>query len=413
MELILLGAGASVDAKLPTAVQATDLIRKRLEAIGPNAEPFVQVLNFVLGCIAADRGVRLLNPFEGIDIETVYNALMFLADSPESDAKPFVSAWNPTIIELDVVGPNMKAFENALQFIRENINVEASRGLVDYSFQRAVTEIGLKPGNGRVFRETANAVAREMQKICLEPAEDAFDYLAPLLNLVPKYKRLPIATLNYDMGVESVSRSHGVGCHTGLRAWVEKGYAHRPLEGVNLIKLHGSVNWIMQRVPGTADKPIAHSDVSESGGLYTDPENTIFEIDEWMHPGRIRRVLDSKDPGTEHLTRAVIFGHRNKLTTDGPYLDLLMDFREELGLADLVTVIGYSFRDKHINDLLSKWLNSDVNRKVRVVAPHFEQNATGFAKDLINSLNPFGRIEIVEQTAAIGLRQIYGDFSPA
>jgi hypothetical protein len=38
---------------------------------------------------------------------------------------------------------------------------------------------------------------------------------------------------------------------------------------------------------------------------------------------------------------AVIFGQRNKLTAEGPFLDLLRAFREELSRSTSLTVVGY------------------------------------------------------------------------
>jgi hypothetical protein len=39
-------------------------------------------------------------------------------------------------------------------------------------------------------------------------------------------------------------------------------------------------------------------------------------------------------------TPMVIYGQRNKLTTEGNFLDLLRQFDEELSKSDLLTVVG-------------------------------------------------------------------------
>ncbi len=69
---------------------------------------------------------------------------------------------------------------------------------------------------------------------------------------------------------------------------------------------------------------------------------------------------------------AVVFGQRNKLTAEGLFLDLLRSFRDGLAGADRLTVVGYSFRDPHINEYLSQWLNEDEGRRIRVINPGFE-----------------------------------------
>lgn len=63
----------------------------------------------------------------------------------------------------------------------------------------------------------------------------------------------------------------------------------------------------------------------------------------------------------------VIFGGRNKLTAEGPYLDLLRAFREELSQISLLTVIGYSFRGPHVNEYVTRWLNVDPGNRMRVI----------------------------------------------
>ena len=56
---------------------------------------------------------------------------------------------------------------------------------------------------------------------------------------------------------------------------------------------------------------------------------------------------------------AVIFGGRSKLRADGPYLDLLREFVSALtGTEDLV-VVGYSFRDDHVNEVVRTWLGTN------------------------------------------------------
>jgi hypothetical protein len=71
---------------------------------------------------------------------------------------------------------------------------------------------------------------------------------------------------------------------------------------------------------------------------------------------------------------AVIFGQRNKLTAEGPFLDLLRQFQNELDNCSVLTVIGYSLRDAHINTYISKWLNESADKKIRVVDPNFEKS---------------------------------------
>jgi len=62
--------------------------------------------------------------------------------------------------------------------------------------------------------------------------------------------------------------------------------------------------------------------------------------------------------GWDGDTPGVIFGAGNKLRPDGPYLDLYSEFRAALAEARQVVVIGYSFRDAHVNEALRRWFLS-------------------------------------------------------
>jgi SIR2-like domain len=88
---------------------------------------------------------------------------------------------------------------------------------------------------------------------------------------------------------------------------------------VRLLKLHGSIDW------------------KRSG------DAVVYEE---VHPG------DRYQP-------AIIIGAGNKLRHFGPYLDLYSTFRDSLRQARFLVVIGYSFRDEHINYAIESWASGD------------------------------------------------------
>ncbi len=102
---------------------------------------------------------------------------------------------------------------------------------------------------------------------------------------------------------------------------------------------------------------------------------------------------------------AVVFGQRNKLTAEGPFLDLLRSFRDGLAGADRLTVVGYSFRDPHINEYLSQWLNEDEGRRIRVIDPGFEGNREPYAEAL--KRHGRERMEIIPKGAKEGLLETF------
>ena len=66
---------------------------------------------------------------------------------------------------------------------------------------------------------------------------------------------------------------------------------------------------------------------------------------------------------------AVVFGEAGKLRSEGPYLELPLAWSAELRLADSLVVVGYSFRDQHVNEVIARWFHADARRRITVVDP--------------------------------------------
>src|SRR5262249_40354258 len=100
----------------------------------------------------------------------------------------------------------------------------------------------------------------------------------------------------------------------------------------------------------------------------------------------------------------VVFGSKNKLTADGPFLDLLRAFQRELLKAQTLTIVGYSFADVHINICISQWLNLNAANRLRIVDPSFVQKAN----DYISQLNYYApsRIELIKEPAGRALHSL-------
>ncbi len=93
-----------------------------------------------------------------------------------------------------------------------------------------------------------------------------------------------------------------------------------------------------------------------------------------MHePNRLplRRFEKLDDPGDRDGRRpAVVFGASGKLRSEGPYLELLLAWSTALRQADTLLVVGYSFRDEHVNETIARWFNNNERRRVIVVSPY-------------------------------------------
>lgn len=326
-EMLLLGAGASIEAGLANAY---DMTKKMLEIINERAKSYSgdstskielekqsEVLNYVNARLVADAQKRYRKPaIDCVDFELLYNALLQIAEYDSPEITPFVETWDP--------------------YIKGNITPER---LWNIRLRMRLT----------------------IEELAMIEDEKKVEYLKPILNLVEKQKRLVMATLNYDNAVELLAGDNSIPYDTGIKDWIEKGAFDFSGDGIKLLKLHGSVYWRWTEDITTYDVRMPHRQIRYIEH-YTD---------------RLRWTAAVETP-------MVIYGQRNKLTTEGIFLDLLRQFDEELGNSDYHTVIGYSFRDEHINFYIKKFLNRDGNNVIRIVMPDFETSIVEFVEQLRN-----------------------------
>ena len=103
--LVLLGAGASVPAGIPTATEMTE----RMLQSGASSDEKLpslkshhrRVIRFVAGGIAMHRGEQGDNPLSGINIEELFTAVKMLADRDTLEIAPFVAQWHNAVEVID------------------------------------------------------------------------------------------------------------------------------------------------------------------------------------------------------------------------------------------------------------------------------------------------------------------------
>lgn len=167
------------------------------------------------------------------------------------------------------------------------------------------------------------------------------EYLRPLV----RARLAGIATLNFDALVEQAAQNFGPEISTGADSW--DGGFHWPLPNDRnpLLKLHGSLNW---RIGMREVTPIPISTLTT---LSTEEENRI---------------------GGGGIFSDLRFGTENKLTNAGPMRALLEAFITVLERSDLLVVVGYSFRDLHVDVLLDYWAAHASHRRIIIVDPFLD-----------------------------------------
>jgi NAD-dependent SIR2 family protein deacetylase len=453
-EMLLLGAGVSVEAGVPSAYKMTEEILERFN--DPNnysLREHAKVLNFVIGGLLFNAGKHNQNPFtNGVNVEDLFNAVLVLSERNKLEVSPFVGSWDSMIESFDTVMPSAPRLDGLLKIIQERVEKQVKHALsqgpsfasssdkidralesnfkkrfeaatknrsasisssesvgkavaeyikeiskkwgdslrptssgsnseLDREFKQAVQQLREKPAQGRKFKRTADDMILMLKDLAFIEEASKVEYLKPLLEKLSSQGRLVVATLNYDNGVELVAHSQSVGCNTGIENWSEKGVFDFSSDGLHLIKLHGSIDWSWQQKVRTPERPLSHSVIRQTA---TEQFKSSVE------------------------RPAVIFGQRNKLTAEGPFLDLLRQFQNELDNCDLLTVIGYSLRDDHINTYVSKWLNETTDHKLRIVDPSFGNTEIAYVKEIISlKSNRPDQVEIIDKPAGQALAELY------
>lgn len=350
---VLLGAGASRDAGVPTSFELTKVISSHLTSQPRHlADDTLRILNFVAGQLLADEGQRWRDVLSGVDIERVLTAMELLAARDTLEVSPFVNAWNPGVDAADSRSGSLRMLaEDVEKGLFSEFHNSLEKPLT--AFVEAV--VGKSGAPGHAFRRAYEDMRNHVVQV-LQDFKDT-SYLLPLVELVHRQGSTTVATLNYDLTIESTCSKAGVSLSTGIRQWADAGTWELAAD-VNLLKLHGSVNWVAMSG--------VRSDVLSQYRVFPEDHELIAEARDRGMPNR----------------PALIFGGRNKLRADGPYLELLSQFSTALARASCLLVIGYSFRDDHVNEILRQWVNKSPKARLVVVDPAFPQTHPYLPGDL-------------------------------
>lgn len=427
---VLLGAGASRDAGVPVTTEMTERIYQ-LTANEPlldlEGNRLARALGTVIGGLTYQKGIRGENPYWGLNVEEVFASVQMLANRSDIEAAPFIGSWHSIVEELEEEPATNYEFDRLYRATRDGI-AEELRKIVGKSssplrqiqkeYERQAGKKNPKFEWGKWIGSALDGVFKELEKstppmrskqgfrkemggvISREPnrrrgnvferlsehmilslrdlvwLEEGHDvsYLRPLLRL-DSGGRLSIYSLNYDNAIERLCQQNGVSYTVGID---QSGALEFDKQAkVSLVKLHGSIDWV--EVDTRRPLPLK---------------------------GFRRANADEMSESNEMRRPAIVFGQGNKLTAEGPYLELLRLFGTGLEEHDALLVIGYSFRDAHVNQYIARWFNSGSNRQVVILSgPKFQDEADKipFARDLL--LFGEGRVRIIPETTAKGLDQ--------
>jgi NAD-dependent SIR2 family protein deacetylase len=251
--IFLLGAGASVDAGLPTIKELTKCLRERF---------------------ASHKDREFIEIYE----------LLAKADSS---------------IEIN--------YEKFFEYF-ELIRLSSNRDLFCIRIPDYLLKVINNPFSTDIIRTLMSDILRNYQ----ENAQP--EYLSSIADFIPQSKRLKVFTLNYDLCVEIACKNNNISLSTGFDGNWKPDLFNVLQKGINLYKLHGSLNW--------------------------------FIDDKW----NVRELTEiPKDQNPE-----LVLGPGSKIQADDPFLTLFNEFHKAVQEAKVCVVIGYGYQDAHINTVLER-----------------------------------------------------------
>lgn len=204
--------------------------------------------------------------------------------------------------------------------------------------------------NEKIFQDfldfTYNCLINKWTKFENEKALSLIEPFRKLISLDDNFN-ISIFSLNYDLVFESSfnsSKENLLDVGFSQQKWTGDFTDPHNEAKIKLYKLHGSVDW--------------YFDESE--------EEVKYGLPEGMKP-------------------LIVFGSGPKIQSYDPFLTLLSSFRTRLKEANLFIVVGYSFQDKYINNILIQSLSAGLNRKMIVVDPAEH----GSTSDFVNKVAKF------------------------
>jgi hypothetical protein len=371
-----------VEAGLLTSRDLTERIYN--DVAGNQRSAYALILGYVISKLKSRNAKQGKSPYEPIEVEELFDALSVLFKRDQSLLSEFVERWDSTIAE-HFVFYDTRAIESAMNRIvsrieaRGRVGSRASFSLSSFGSDFSELASALQPKSS--LNQPARAYANPQQPFFealirhLSVDDMRVKYLQPILQ--SEQTKL-IATLNYDLALETAANQIGLEVDYGLDKWEKlKRVEWNRKSAVRMLKLHGSINWT----------------------------------------GNAEDVKVRRDEIKPHERRVMIFGGaENKLSSAGPFLQFLYRFERSLFSAGRLLIIGYSFRDPHINAVLRRWYLTRGGAKMAVVDPglpnlwHLGFAPTGGELNLGSGRSKkLPQIRLIEKVASVGIREYFSE----
>jgi hypothetical protein len=309
---LLAGAGLSVDAGLPTAVELADRLRECLLDLTQTSEgsaaaidkreqakQWLALYNFLDGGIRFQEGVLNRNPDARVNIEQIAIAAEELQARMTNPLAAYSAGWHRRLEEL------------------ERGDAGLLKNFVEFTYSR-------------------------LQEWLLLGDPKRVSYLRGLGELINDDIGLDIFTLNYDLCVEEALSAADLRFSNGFNTeGVWSPTALDKTAKIRLYKLHGSLDWVDDEVYGLCSLQFPRHENAET-----------------IQGDELRPLL--------------IFGTLHKLSAREPFLTLAYHFSQAVLRTRALAVVGYSFGDDHVNQIIEQGLKKNSGLRIVVVSPAAE-----------------------------------------
>lgn len=175
-------------------------------------------------------------------------------------------------------------------------------------------------------------------------------YIRNLVEICNDGYGVDIFSLNYDLCIETALKCYAK--KEFLNGFTEDGgWQPETLEKetvVRLFKLHGSLDWV---------------------------EDQAYGLCSLQYP----RHKSAENVEGDSVKPLLIFGTTHKLSAREPFLSLAYAFSQAILKTAVLGVIGYSFGDEYVNQIIRQGIEKNPKLRVLVVGPHADEQVAGIS----------------------------------
>jgi hypothetical protein len=283
-----------------------------------------------------------------------------------------------------------KTLESLLN--QEDLNYEDVIGRIEIETRRS--------SNSHLYQKWHGVLGRYLEAIFFLLQErlrknqayitDKLELLSPIKEMC-KSKPLWVFSLNHDILIEAIAKHYeipiqfGFNQKTRISGFLFERLTRKEMEGnkfsfiqdgggINLIKLHGSLDTFVQ---GDEKNYLKLIDEGQPSLGIIDLIDKLIENDSSVKNGVkcTNEITYNDNEGVLQFLRMTIMSGKHKYSSKVSHsMDdwFFRVFKGHINHVNTLYCIGSSLQDRHVNDVIYEWLSFSESRKLVIVNPHIE-----------------------------------------